>query len=370
MTDTGFEAARLTVRLGALTANYAEIGRLAPGAAVAPVVKADAYGTGLAPVATALAGAGADSFFVARVEEGEALRTLLPKARIFVLDGLAPDSVPRYLGRALVPVLNTMDQLALWRETARNERTTLSAVVHIDTGMNRLGFDTTDFNLLAVDAPALFKGLDLALVMSHLACADAPDHPMNARQLARFRAVLARLPSAPASLAASGGVILGRDYHFDLVRPGIALYGGNPQAERLNPFKTAVVFTGRILQIRRVDKGESVGYGATFHTERPAILATVALGYADGLMRAISNQGAAAIAGVRAPVVGRVSMDLVVLDVSAVPPSALGIGAEAEFFGDTIALEEFAANTGTVNYEALTSVGARVPRVYVEGSSR
>jgi alanine racemase len=201
--------------------------------------------------------------------------------------------------------------------------------------------------------------------MSHLACADDPASAMNRLQRDQFRGALARLPSASASLASSGGILLGRDYCFDLVRPGLALYGGNPQPGNANPFYVAAVLSGRILQLRRVDKGEPVGYGATYQAERPSTLATVGLGYADGLMRAIGNRGMGAIGGKRAPVVGRVSMDLVTLDVTDIARHGLAPGAEVEFLGDTITLEELAAAANTASYEILTSLGTRIERRYI-----
>jgi alanine racemase len=200
--------------------------------------------------------------------------------------------------------------------------------------------------------------------MSHLACADDPQSKMNSIQLDRFRSALAMLPPTPASFASSGGVLLGKDYAFDLVRPGIGLYGGNVQNAAQNPFAVAAVLTARVLQLRQIDKGESVGYGASFRAKRPTVLATVALGYADGLMRAIGNRGHAAIAGTRAPIAGRVSMDLVTLDVTDVPRAALSTDADVEFFGDTISLEEVAKAADTAAYEILTSLTPRVPRRY------
>jgi alanine racemase len=217
--------------------------------------------------------------------------------------------------------------------------------------------------VLASQAPERLKELNLVLAMSHLACSDDPSAKMNAEQLARFRAALALLPPAPASLAASGGVMLGHDYAFDIARPGIALYGGNPQPGQPNPFTAVARLTGRVLQLRCVDKGECVGYGATFQAERPTTLATVALGYADGLMRAIGNRGMGAIDGMKVPVAGRVSMDLIILDVTEIPSAA--VGTEVEFIGDTIPLEEAADAARTANYEILTAIGARVPRVHV-----
>ena len=358
------EAARLTVRLGAVAANYRLCQRLAGPAAVAGVVKADGYGLGLARVSRALAAAGCDTFFVARLEEGVQLRATVPTARIFVLDGAAPDTVPVLIGNRLTPVLNSLAEMAGWAAAAHETRAELEAAVHIDTGMNRLGLPGEELSVLASESKKRLDGLRIVLWMSHLACADDPNAKMNSVQLDRFRTALAMLPPAPASFASSGGVLLGKDYAFDLVRPGIGLYGGNVQNAPQNPFAVAAVLTARVLQLRRIDRGESVGYGATFRAKRPTVIATVALGYADGLMRAIGNRGFATIAGARAAIAGRVSMDLVTLDVSDVPPAALSTDAEAEFFGDTISLEEVARAADTAAYEILTSLTLRVPRHY------
>lgn len=360
-----FETARLAVRLGAVAANYRLCGELASPAAVAGVVKADAYGLGAVPVARALAQTGCDSFFVARLEEGIALRHALPLPRIFVLDGVQQKNASAFLAHNLVPVLNSLEQIEAWSAAAREQAQDLDCAIHVDTGMNRLGLGPEDVVTLAGE-PRRLAHLRPALIMSHLACADDPQSPMNRLQRDRFCAAVAKLPQAPASLSSTGGVLLGRDYAFDMVRPGIGLYGGNPQSGRPNPFKVAAVLTGRILQLRRVDRGESVGYGATFPIERPSTLATVGLGYADGLMRAIGNRGAGAIAGIRAPIAGRLSMDLVTLDVTDVPAASCAVGSDVEFLGDTISLEEFANRAGTANYEILTSLGHRMTRHYDE----
>ena len=370
MTASSFEAARLTVRLGAVAANYRECGRLAGPAAVAGVVKADAYGLGMIPVAKALAAEGCDSFFVARIEEGVALRRALAEARIFVLDGASPAAIPALVAHKLTPVLNSLDEIAAWAGAARGQRGGLDAALQIDTGMNRLGLPPYEVTTLAAEARTRLAGLRVVLIVSHLASSDDPASPQNAEQLRRFRTALAMLPPAPASLSSSGGILLGRDYSFDMVRPGIGLYGGNPQPGQPNPFAVAAALTGRILQRRRIDKGEPVGYAASYRSARPMLLATVALGYADGLMRAIGNRGVGAIGGVRVPVVGRVSMDLITLDVSEVPEALSAPGGTAEFFGDTIRLEELAAAAGTANYEILTSVSPRVPRHYLGEAAR
>jgi alanine racemase len=364
MTRSPYEAAGLRVRPDAVAANFRECARLAGPAAVGAAVKADAYGLGMAPIAKALAGAGCDSFFVARIEEGIALRPILPEARIFVLDGVRAETVSALIAHGLTPVLNSLEEIAVWAAAARQRKTRLDAAIHLDTGMNRLGMAKEEVSTLAAEARNRLAGIRPVLIMSHLACADEPEHKMNAAQLARFRTALAMLPPAPASLAATAGILLGRDYAFDMVRPGIGLYGGDPRAGTENPFAVAAVFEGRILQRRRIDKGQSVGYGATYLSERPGHLATVAVGYADGLMRAIGNRGEGAIGGTRVPVVGRVSMDLVTVDVTPVPEALSAPGGWVEFFGDTIPLETLARASGTAIYEILTSVGARVPRHY------
>jgi alanine racemase len=364
MEPTGFEAARLTVRLGAIAANYYQfVERCAP-ARVAGVVKADGYGLGAAPVADALVRAGCDTFFVARLTEGIALRPLQPRARIFVLDGAHTEDASAFIAHQLIPVLNSLPQIEIWNAAARKDRTRLECAIHIDTGMNRLGLSGDERAELSADGERLLRDLDVMLWMSHLACGDECGSYLNRVQLARFHEALAALPHAPASFAASAGALLGKEYHFDLIRAGIGLYGGNPCLDRPNPFAASAVLTGKILQLRRVDTGESVGYGASFRAERPLTLATIGLGYADGLMRAIGNRGFGAMAGLRVPVIGRVSMDLATLDVSAVPTDALHVGADVEFIGDTIPLDEFAALAGTANYEVLTRLGARMARHY------
>jgi alanine racemase len=360
-----FESARLTIRLGAVVANFKTVQRLAAPAGVAAVVKADGYGLGARFIAAALAGrAHCDAFFVARVEEGVALRPIVPAARIFVLDGAPPDAVPALITHRLTPVLNSLADIAAWNAAAQAARREFDAVLHVDTGMNRLGIPTGELSVLVAESRKRFSALRIVLVMSHLACADDPDAKLNAIQLDRFRTALTLLPSAPASLASSGGVLLGKDYAFDMVRPGLGLYGGNPQPTRQNPFAVVAKLSGRVLQLRRVDKGESVGYGATFLAARPTVIATVALGYADGLMRAIGNRGSAAIAGARAPIVGRVSMDLLTLDVTDM--AGVATNSEVEFIGDAISLEELATAADTAAYEILTSLSARAARHYVE----
>jgi alanine racemase len=367
-TEADFEAARLTVRLPAIAGNYRTYQRTAGPALVAAVVKADAYGLGALRVGPALAAAGCDTFFVARLAEGVALRPVVPQARIFVLDGAPPDAIPALLTHRLTPVLNSLSDIAAWRAAAAAARTVLDAALQVDTGMNRLGLPGEELAVLAAEARLRLSGLNLVLVMSHLACADdeGADKAMNARQLDRFRTALAMLPPAPASLAASSGTMLGMEYHFDMVRPGVALYGANPQAGQPNLMQMAAVLTARVLQVRRIDSGDTVGYAATFRARRPSMIATLALGYADGIPRAASGRGQAAFGGVCAPIVGRISMDMITLDVTDMshPPAP---GDEAELLGDTITLEEAATAAATNPYEILTRL-RRMPRHYTEGA--
>jgi alanine racemase len=362
--EAEFEAACLTVRLGRIAGNYAVLRRLAGSVPMAAVVKADGYGLGANMVAGTLQASGCDTFFVARLQEGIALRAALPKARIFVIDGAQEDAAAALIAHRLIPVLNSLDQIAVWSAAAKASRRALDAAVHIDTGMNRLGLPASELSLLAAEWKTRLAGLNLVLWMSHLACSDQPWQPMNATQLSRFRAALAMLPPAPASLAASGGVLLGRDYLFDLGRPGLALYGANPWPAEKNRFKATAFLTARLLQLRRVAAGETVGYGATFTVAKPSLLATIGLGYADGVARALSNRGVAFAGGRRVKMVGRVSMDLVVLDMTGADDAKPGDA--VELLGDHISLEEVAEAANTISYEVLTSLRLRAPHRYTD----
>lgn len=353
--------ARLTVDLEALAQNHATLTAAAAGAELAPVVKADAYGLGAGPVARRLWAEGARSFFVARVEEGEALRETLGagrSARIYVLDGAPAGSAPRLAAARLTPVLNSTHQVAEASGFARGHGP-MDVAIHIDTGMNRLGLRPEEADALA---PADLAGLDVGLVMSHLACSGDPDHPLNRLQLNRFRAACGRFPGARRSLANSAGVFMGPDYRFDLVRPGIALYGGGP-SERHDPrIRPVATLQSPVLQVRTVRPGESVGYGASFIAERPTRVAIIAAGYADGVLRSGAATGDAWLAGGLRRFLGRISMDLAAVDLTDAGEAAPGD--LAELFGERLSVDEAAAAAGTNSYELLTRVGARVERVY------
>jgi alanine racemase len=360
----GTASALLTIDLAAIAENYRLLAARAGTAACAAVVKADAYGLGADRVAPVLAAAGCRHFFVAQVGEGVALRsTLGPGAVIAVLNGAAPGSEAICAAHDLVPVLNARFQLDGWQALARRLAKRLPTILQIDTGMARFGFAPDEAHAL-LDRPDAFAGLDLRLVMSHLACAGEPDSPVNAAQLSVFRAVRQRLPAVPASLAASSGLFLGPDFHFDMVRPGAALYGIAPQPGSPNPMQPVIGLRARVMQVRSVPAGTPVGYGHAAAVARASRLATVAIGYADGFFRGTSG-GAAWFGGARLPAVGRVSMDSLVLDVTDVAPGPLGPGTLVDIIGPERDVDAAAAAAGTIGYEVLTNLGHRFHRVYL-----
>jgi alanine racemase len=360
----------LTIDLSSLTANYRRLAALSTPAECAAVVKADAYGLGVAACAPALARAGCETFFVATLAEAIELRALLPQAMIYLFDGLLPGTAPVFHAYDLRPVLNSAEEISEWAAFCSATGISLPAAIHIDTGMNRLGLSRVEAEALA--AAGHTGAFELTLVMSHLACADEPEHPKSEAQRLAFDALRGLLPGTRASLANSGGILLGPAYHYDLVRPGIALYGGKPQAKGPNPFARVVHLAGRILQLRDVPAGESIGYGASRTMKRASRIAVVAVGYADGLFRALSvgddEEGMSVYLGPHpAPILGRVSMDLITIDVTGIPEDLAHRGAFVELIGDNIAPHEFAAHAGTIDYEVLTSLGARATRRYLGG---
>ena len=359
-------AAILTIDLDSVAANYRLLRGRASGADCAAVVKADAYGLGVRQVAPALARAGCTRFFVADMTEGLALRRLLPNAEVYVFNGVPAGAADSLADERLIPVLNSLEQVDGWSDVARR-RGGLPAVLHVDTGMNRLGLPAYEVEALALE-PQRLAGIELRYLMSHLACADEPEHLLNGEQLSAFIAARTRLPEAPASFANSPGIFLGAPFHFDLLRPGAALYGLAPRPDACSPMAQVVKLQGRILQVREIDRSATVGYGATQRVARGARLATVGVGYADGYLRSLSNRGTADIGGVPVPVVGRVSMDLITLDVSAVAPETARPGAYVDLIGERNPPDALAAEAGTIGYEILTSLGQRYHRIYVGGA--
>jgi alanine racemase len=360
----------LTIDLTALVENYRRLAALSAPAECAAVVKADAYGLGMAACAPALAHAGCKTFFVATLAEAIELRALLPQAAIYPFDGLLPGTAAVFHAYELRPVLNSAEEIGDWAAFCTGAGVSLPVAIHIDTGMNRLGLSRAEVEALAAASDT--GAFELTLVMSHLACADEPEHPKSEAQRIAFDGLRGLLPGTRASLANSGGILLGPAYHYDLVRPGIALYGGKPQAKGRNPFARVVHLAGRILQLREVPAGETIGYGASRTLKRASRIAVVAVGYADGLFRALSvgdgEEGMSVYLGPHpAPILGRVSMDLITVDVTGIPEDLAHRGAFVELIGDNVAPHEFAAHAGTIDYEVLTSLGTRATRRYIGG---
>ncbi|PWC76214.1 alanine racemase [Azospirillum sp. TSH64] len=357
----------LTVDLGAVVANWTQLrDRVAP-ADCSAVVKADAYGLGVAQVVPALAAAGCRTFVVAQLEEALAVRRALepvaPEAQVFSLGGLPPGYEGEFIAGRILPVLNHLGDIAAWRAFAASRGEVLPAVIHIDTGMNRLGLGPDELDDLAAH-PEWLEGIDVRYWMTHLACADEFDSPMTGEQLERFRGALARLPKAKASFANSSGIFHGRDHHFDLARPGCALYGVNPTPHLPNPMRGTVRLDARLLQVRNCTAPMTVGYGAAHRVTGPARIATIGVGYADGYLRSLSGKGHVFVDGVAAPIVGRISMDLITIDVTGLPESVAEAGRMVELIGPSRPVDTVAAEAGTIGYEVLTSLGRRYHRVY------
>jgi alanine racemase len=359
--EEGRAGAILEVDLGAIVANWRLLGSLHPSGPVAGVVKADAYGLGAHQVATALHAAGCQHFFVALLDEALAIRDLVPGALLGVLSGLIPGSEADYLAYDIVPVLGSLAEVDAWTDAARAVGRRLPAILHIDTGMARLGLDARELAVLQLDHARL-AGIDLRYVMSHLVSSEVAGDKLNELQRERFVAACACLPPAPRSLANSSGIFLGSGWASDLARPGAALYGINPTPDRPNPMHLPVRLRARVLAVRDVPAGDSVGYNATWRAVRPSRVATAGIGYADGLHRSLSGRGRAFFDGTPVPLVGRVSMDLTTFDVTDVPGVVPGIW--LELIGPAQTPDDVAVAAGTNGYEVLTSLGRRFHRVY------
>ena len=357
--------AELIIDLGALTHNWRTLAaRIAP-AACAAVVKADAYGLGAAQASQALFAAGCRVFFVAQASEGVKLRACLgPEAIIYVLNGLIEGAgrLDPYGLHDLRPVLGSREDLRIWSASGLAQR--LSAALHVDSGMSRLGLAQVDAVALAGQSQAL--GLDL--VMSHFVSSEAPQDPLNGEQISRFAQVRAAFGGLRASLANSSGLFLPQRPFHDLARPGYALYGGNPTPGAPNPMRPVVTLRAPVIQMREIGVGESVGYNAKWHAKRVSRLATIGVGYADGLPRSLMGTderpgGEALVEGRLCPFAGRVSMDLTVIDVTDAPASVRA-GSTVELLGSTITVDDMAARAGTIGYEILTNLGRRYARTY------
>ncbi len=363
-TFTSSTPAALIVDLGALQNNYRILCEdLKPDIQCAPVVKANGYGLGMLSVAESLWNMGAQTFFVAQVQEGIELRQALPQAQIYVFSTLVAGDQDALCEHQLIPVLCQEDQLYHWHQHALKLNQKLPCAIHIDTGLVRTGFQETALQKIS---PKLFEFLDLKLILSHLACPYSPEHPMNQAQLVQFQRLVSYLPPAPRSLANSGGICLGPDYHFDMVRPGLSLYGSTLTSSRFQP---VVHIFAQIVQIEDLPTGTSIGYDTTFKTLTPSRIATLAIGYADGLLRSLSNNGYVFANNQRFPIVGRISMDLMTIDITEEHAPQLQCGDWVEISGANILLDELAIWSGTAPWEILTNLGSRYSRFYAKKNS-
>ena len=359
----------IIIDLARIGANWRALAALVRPAECAAVVKADAYGLGAARIIPTLVRAGCRTLFVATANEAVEARALAPEAVIYVLDGLIPGSAESLIATRARPVLASLPEVQEWASLRPANGRRHLAALQVDSGLNRLGLSTEDLSRLVANY-SLFSSLNIALVLSHLACADDAADPKNAAQLVAFNRLRARLPHAPASLAASDGLMLGQAFHFELVRPGYAIYGGQAAPGRKTPVEPALIVRAMILQVRDVSPGDTIGYSASFHVEKPLRIATIAAGYSDGMARSASSTHAApggmvGIAGRLAPVLGRVSMDVITVDVTGFSERDARRGTFVDLIGPNLPLEMVGRQAGTIGYEVLTRLGRRFPRVYV-----
>ena len=355
----------LSIDLGAIRRNYAKLRKLAAPARTAAVVKADAYGLGDRAVSAALYDEGCRHFFVAQFVEAQRLRPHLGRdAQVFVLNGLQPGNERACAAAGIIPVANSIEQLAAWNETGETLDRVLPVVLQFDTGMSRLGIAPQD----RADVLELIRQrghVEVLFIMSHLASADDPDSEQNEDQLDEMRAIAGEFTGFDICFANSGGIFLGEDFHGVLARPGIALYGGAPNSDRPNPMDPVVSLDVAVVQTRTVSAGAKVGYSGAHVTSAPRRLATIAAGYADGLPRSLSDRGAVYYGATRLPIVGRVSMDSITVDITALPEGTLQLGSLVEILGPHQTLEDIARDAGTIAYEILTSLGSRYHRQYL-----
>ena len=354
----------LTINLNALTENYRQLSARAENAVTGAVVKADAYGLGVIPVSSALYAAGCRHFFVAHAREAFDLRPrLAADAALYVLNGLTEGCEIACADQDIIPVLNSPHQIARWAELAKARGMRLPAIVQFDTGMARLGLSPDETSAL-IATPEILATLDVKFVMSHLACADTPENTANTAQMAHMREVNALFPGVPITFANSGGIFMGDGFLQALTRPGIALYGGAPNNTAANPMRPVVSLHVAVIQTRTVPAGTKIGYGGTYTAEREMKLATIGAGYADGLPRSLSNRGAAWFGDIRLSIVGRISMDSLMLDITALPHD-LPAGSFVELIGPHQSIDAIATDAGTISYEILTALGRRFYREYV-----
>ena len=355
----------LEINIDSIIHNYQLINNKVGNTECAAVLKADAYGMGASVIAKALDKAGCSTFFVATIDEGIELRACFSKDenQIAVLSGLLEGSEDIFYSNKLTPVLNDTEQIKKWAIYNKQKNISAPSILHIDTGMNRLGLTINELYDI-IKNPTELKELHVEWIMSHLACGDQPRDIMNEKQLSVFLNAKKEFPNVKASLANSAGVFLGQSYHLDMVRPGIALYGSGSGSIPSKPLKQVIKLYSRILQIRTLSTGASVGYGASYRVSEATRVATVGLGYADGYLRSLSNCSWVFFNGLRLPVIGRISMDYITIDITQIASEKIQTGDFIEIIGDKFTLDDLATVANTVPHELLTRLGTRHHRIY------
>ncbi len=355
--------ATLTIDLRSIAANYQILLKKLGGVEAGAVVKANAYGLGVKEISSTLVNEGCKTFFVASIDEGVELRQFLPHPEICILNGLNPSSKIIFKKYNLIPVLNSLSEIKEWKDFCNG--ISLPCCIHVDTGMHRLGLSESELKKIK-EKPEVIKNLKILYVMSHLASADDPNSQLNHGQLLKFKKIRKILPMGKASFAASSGIFLNKNFHFDIARPGIAIYGVNPTPNEKNPMFPVITLKARIVQVRIAKKNETVGYGGTYRTTNKTRIATVAIGYADGFSRFLSNNTFGYIENKKVPLIGRISMDLITFNVTSIPENVSLIGQWIELIGKHHTVDQIANEVGTIGHEILTSLGQRFHRVYSE----
>ncbi len=360
-----FTVPTLTVSLPAIVANWQLLRTRFTGEECGAVVKANGYGLGAVPIAEALAKAGCHTFFVATIDEAIELREALPDVRILVLHGVQKGEEFAFAAHRIIPILSSHEQIKRWKPIAAEHVHAVSAL-HLDTAMGRLGLQHDEFIALMTKNPKALEECRVGLMMTHFACAPDVEHPLNQQQLAAFRTLLAYAPGIPVSMCNSGGIFLSPEYHFNLARPGCSLYGIAPQDDTPNPMQQVAQWDAPIISTRLLERAQSISYGASYNAAKGTRIATVATGYADGYLRYLSNKGVGYVGEHQVPLIGRVTMDMICFDVTAVPESLLQEGMPITLLGDRdgIRVDEVAASANSIGYEFLTRIGTRVQRIY------
>ena len=352
----------LTIDLGAIGNNYLLLKNKITPAICGAVVKADSYGLGADIVSSHLYDLGCNDFFVANIEEALSLRkSLNTKANIYVFGGIREKQEDIFIHNNIIPVLNTEYEIYIWNKFTVNLDYKPKAVIHIDTGMNRLGIKFE----YAINNINLFQSINIDFFITHMACADDVESEYNKIQLDKFSQFKELFPDKKFSLANSSSIFLGADYHFDIARPGSALYGVNPTPHKDNPMHNVINLDSKIIQINSYKKGEYIGYSSSYKLNHDSVIATIPIGYADGYLRSLSNNSYVYINGNKAPLVGRVSMDLITIDITNISKEFQQVGQVVEIIGNNITVDDLANQAGTIGYEILTSLGSRFKRSYI-----